>query len=145
MNSCHSSDANRRSLSIVSIISPSSFYVSAEPHRCCKMGGGSRDGKLRSLDRSTMSSCNTTVSSDSSVDREVKVVVVGPAKTGKTSLIQRFVDDRFSNVSKPAIIMILIDGHCRSGLPPRATWTERERRSGADMKSFLMENQFSQN
>lgn len=64
------------------------------------MGGASRDSKLRSLDRSTMSSCKTSSSSEADdISREVKVVVVGPARTGKTSLIQRFVNDKFSDVS----------------------------------------------
>lgn len=31
--------------------------------------------------------------------KDVKVVVVGPAKSGKTALVQRFVDDTFSSVS----------------------------------------------
>lgn len=31
--------------------------------------------------------------------KDVKVVVVGPAKSGKTALVQRFVNDTFSNVS----------------------------------------------
>lgn len=66
-----------------------------------QMGGASRDSsKLRSLDRSTMSSCKTSSSSEADdISREVKVVVVGPARTGKTSLIQRFVNDKFSDVS----------------------------------------------
>lgn len=67
------------------------------------MGGASRDSKQRSLDRSTMStmsSCKTSSSSEADdINREVKVVVVGPARTGKTSLIQRFVNDKFSDVS----------------------------------------------
>lgn len=68
-----------------------------------QMGGASRDSKQRSLDRSTMStmsSCKTSSSSEADdINREVKVVVVGPARTGKTSLIQRFVNDKFSDVS----------------------------------------------
>lgn len=31
--------------------------------------------------------------------KDVKVVVVGPAKSGKTALVQRFVNDTFSSVS----------------------------------------------
>lgn len=97
MNSCHSRRANGHFPPLIALLIP--IYYRLYLQRQTKMGGGSRDGKLRSLDRSTMSSCNTTVSSEGScVGREVKVVVVGPAKTGKTSLIQRFVDDRFSNV-----------------------------------------------
>lgn len=31
--------------------------------------------------------------------KEVKVVLVGPSKSGKTALVQRFVTDSFNNVS----------------------------------------------
>ncbi len=42
---------------------------------------------------------------DSSLERpgllkDVKVVMVGPAKSGKTALVQRFVNDTFYDVSK---------------------------------------------
>lgn len=42
---------------------------------------------------------------DSSLERpgvlkDVKVVLVGPAKCGKTALVQRFVSDSFSHVSQ---------------------------------------------
>lgn len=42
---------------------------------------------------------------DSSLERpgvlkDVKVVMVGPAKCGKTALVQRFVNDTFYDVSK---------------------------------------------
>lgn len=42
---------------------------------------------------------------DSSLERpgilkDVKVVLVGPAKCGKTALVQRFVNDTFSDVSE---------------------------------------------
>lgn len=33
------------------------------------------------------------------LNKDVKVVVVGPAKSGKTALVQRFVNDTFSSVS----------------------------------------------
>lgn len=35
--------------------------------------------------------------------KEVKVVLVGPSKCGKTALVQRFVTDSFNNVSKKKI------------------------------------------
>lgn len=42
---------------------------------------------------------------DSSLERpgilkDVKVVLVGPAKCGKTALVQRFINDTFSDVSE---------------------------------------------
>lgn len=57
--------------------------------------GGNRD-KGSSLDRSSVSN---TSSAGSSLERDVKVVVAGPAKCGKTALIQRFVNDHFNDVS----------------------------------------------
>ena len=40
--------------------------------------------------------------------KEVKIVLVGPAKCGKTSLVQRFVNDSFSEVS----FAFPTDDHC---------------------------------
>lgn len=49
---------------------------------------------------------------DSSLERpgilkDVKIVLVGPAKCGKTALVQRFVNDTFSDVSFVYIIKIM--------------------------------------
>lgn len=41
--------------------------------------------------------------------KDVKVVVVGPAKSGKTALVQRFVNDTFSSVSISSNIYKIID------------------------------------
>lgn len=35
--------------------------------------------------------------------KEIKVVLVGPSKCGKTALVQRFVTDSFNNVSNYSI------------------------------------------
>lgn len=49
---------------------------------------------------------------DSSLERpgvlkDVKVVMVGPAKCGKTALVQRFVNDTFYDVSNVLYIIIV--------------------------------------